>query len=161
MKTLNDDLGTVVNLGIEGVSDDFGLLFKEYRKKEGFTLKQLGSMTNVNHTYINRIENGKRREISFSKVIRLAICLKIPFYILISTAFRELSTDGLDQEEGLLTDVLIQHNFVVNDIKVSREIKGILIQIVEFIVDSHWDSKTKVHELYQLSEMIDDLKGKI
>lgn len=136
----------------------FGSLIKKYRKDKGFTLKDLEKMANVDHTYINRIENGTRKEISFAKVIRLAVCLGIPYNVLISKAFSEINLDGIEEDLAFQDNPWFQRYSIVNSLRVNENDKGALVRIVEFILDCKWNSKTKVHELYQLSEMIDDLK---
>ncbi|WP_442598148.1 helix-turn-helix domain-containing protein [Neobacillus sp. D3-1R] len=148
------------NHELDVATDQIAKLIKEYRAMRGMSLSQVERMTNVSSSFINRIENGERNEISFSKLIRIAVALGIPFELLIEKSFDELKQKD-DNKSGILTltDLLIQNEFTINDKKIEGCAKRFLLDIMEFIVDCKWDAMTKIHDLYLLSKRIEKFKA--
>ncbi|MFD1173931.1 helix-turn-helix domain-containing protein [Oceanobacillus picturae] len=143
----------------EEVSDEFGLLFKRYRRKKGYSLKQLESITNVDHTFINRIENGKRSQISFSKAIRLAFHLDLPYESLISTVLSGNSSLAVNKNIGLTPE--LKEEIMESYLRTGKDIKQDILELIDFIINSKWDTDNKVRELYLISEKVDMLKEKM
>ncbi|MEK5357895.1 helix-turn-helix domain-containing protein [Paenibacillus sp. FSL L8-0709] len=142
--------------GAFAVSENFGLLLKHYRVKvKDMTLKQLEEACQVSSSYLNRIERGERLSPSWPTVIRIAESLEIPYSLLLATTFQIKE----NQPEQSLADLLIRDNYFINGKLLNKEIKSLLVMINEFILEeSEWSSQSKIHDLYRLSEMIDELK---
>ncbi len=141
---------------------DFGWLLKHYRKLRNFTLKDLEDASGVSQSYIHRLESGKRTSPTLEKLLQLSKALRIPDSVLISTIIKTSAEDA--NEEGkatMLSDVLIQSQYYVGGRAISLEVKQLLIQIVEYIADAEWSPKSKMREMYELSELIDQLKEAI
>ncbi|MEK4286638.1 helix-turn-helix domain-containing protein [Paenibacillus sp. FSL P4-0502] len=138
------------------VSENFGLLLKHYRVKvKDMTLKQLEESCQVSSSYLNRIERGERLSPSWPTVIRIAESLEIPYSLLLATTF-QFKDNSTEQS---LADLLIRNNYFINGKVLNKETKSLLIMINEFILEeSEWSPQSKVHDLYRLSEMIDELK---
>lgn len=70
---------------------------------------------------------------------------------------------GLEEEKRpfSLSEVLIQNSFFLGSGMLSSEAKNYLIRIVEHIDRAEWSPQTKMRELYQLSELIDEFKEAI
>lgn len=56
-----------------------GLRIKELRKKRGFSQERLAELSNLNRTYINGVENGKRN-ISIVNIEKIAKAFQIEIY---------------------------------------------------------------------------------
>ncbi|MBT2282201.1 helix-turn-helix transcriptional regulator [Paenibacillus polymyxa] len=140
-----------------GGSDKFALLIKHYRKLRNYSLKDLENASggSVSAGYIHRLESGKRDSPSIKKILALAKALRIPSAVLVATLLYEL-----DEEERpfSLSEVLIQNSYFLGSGMLSSEAKQSLIRIVEFIDHAEWSPTSKMREMYQLSEIIDDFK---
>lgn len=138
--------------------NDFGTLIKHYRKLRNYSLKDLECASNVSSGYIHRLENGERNSPSVTKIMQLAKALRIPSSVLVATLIR-----GLEEDERpfSLSDVLIQNSFFLGSGMLNAEKKQRLIRIVEHIDHAEWSGQTKMRELYQLSELIDEFKEEI
>lgn len=140
-----------------GGSDKFALLIKHYRKLRNFSLKDLENASggSVSAGYIHRLESGERNSPSIKKILALTKALRIPSAVLVGTLLYEL-----DEEERSfsLSEVLIQNNYFLGSGMLNAEKKQLLIRIVEHIDLSEWSPTSKMREMYQLSELIDDFK---
>ncbi|MDR9748737.1 helix-turn-helix domain-containing protein [Paenibacillus taichungensis] len=140
-----------------GGSDKFALLIKHYRELRNFSLKDLENASggSVSAGYIHRLESGERNSPSVKKIIALAKALRIPSAVLVATLLH-----GLEEKDRLfsLAEVLIQNSYFLGSGMLSSEAKQSLIRIVEFIDHAEWSPTSKIKELYQLSEIIDDFK---
>ncbi|MFC0212120.1 helix-turn-helix domain-containing protein [Paenibacillus chartarius] len=140
---------------------DFALLLKHYRKLRNFTLKDLEAASGVSQSYIHRLESGKRTSPTLEKLLHLSKALRIPDSVLISTVIKTSAEDTNEEGKAMLSDVLIQNQYYVGGRAISMEAKQLLIQIVEYIADAEWSPRSKMRELYELSELIDQLKEAI
>lgn len=149
---------TIGKLSEEEVgATDFGALVKFYRKLRNYSLKDLecASGGEVSSGYIHRLESGERSSPSIGKILALAKALRIPASILTRTLLQ-----GLEEEERpfSLSEVLIQNHFFLGSGMLNTEARQLLIRIVEYIDHAEWSPTTKMREMYQLSEIIDDFK---
>lgn len=135
--------------------ENFGLLLKHYRGLRNFSLKDLESGSGVSAGYIHRLENGERNSPSINKILALAKALRIPSTVLVATLIH-----GLEEEERpfSLSEVLIQNSYFLGSGMLNTEAKQLLIQLVEYIAEAEWSPKSKMREMYELSELIDQLK---
>jgi transcriptional regulator with XRE-family HTH domain len=143
--------------GVFAVSENLGILLRHYRiKVKDWTLRELAEASQLSESYINRLEKNSRKCPSVPTVIRLADALGIPYDVLMATTFQPVENN----KEVALADLLIQSNFVINDQKLSKEAKAILVKINEFVWECEWNAN-KNRDLYLLSEMIDEFKEAI
>ncbi|NOU53740.1 helix-turn-helix domain-containing protein [Brevibacillus borstelensis] len=141
---------------------DFAMLLKHYRKLRNFTLKDLEDASGVSQSYIHRLESGKRTSPTLEKLLQLSKALRIPDSVLISTIIKTSAEDANEERKAtMLSDVLIQNQYYVGERVINLEAKQLLIQLVEYIADAEWSSRSKVREMYELSELIDQLKEAI
>lgn len=137
------------------VSPNFGLLIKHYRRAMGYSLKELEDRSGVSSGYINRLENNQRRSPSITKILQIAGALSIPNDVLVATIIRN---DDEEKRKESITDVLIRNDYLINDGTLNSRAKDILIQLVEAITLAEWSQRTKIRDLYEISELIDQLK---
>ncbi|MBT2694634.1 helix-turn-helix transcriptional regulator [Bacillus sp. ISL-55] len=142
----------------EGLSEDFGKLIKEYRIAKGYSLAQLDKMAKVSPSYVSRIERSLRNEVSFSKVLRICFILGIPYELMISKAFGEIDQVEIEREKQSITEILLHNDFTVKGKTVDVNVKEVLVSIINNLFECPWDSKTKIHDLYQLSKKIEKIK---
>jgi transcriptional regulator with XRE-family HTH domain len=148
-----------IELDSEGLSDDFGKMIKEYRKMRGYSLAQLEKMAKVSPSYISRIERNLRSEVSFARALRICFSLGIPYEMMISKAFGEINQDEIEVDKQSIKEVLFQNDFTIQDRQVDVDMKEVLVAIMNLIFDCTWDSKSKIHDLYQISKKVERLKG--
>ncbi|WDM21271.1 helix-turn-helix domain-containing protein [Paenibacillus polymyxa] len=138
-------------------SEKFALLIKHYRRLRNYSLKDLENASggSVSAGYIHRLESGERNSPSINKILALAKALRIPSAVLVATLL-----DELDEEERSfsLSEVLIQNSYFLGSGMLSSDAKQSLIRIVEFIDHAEWSLTSKIKEMCQLSEIIDDFK---
>lgn len=70
--------------------DRFGEKLRTLRKRQGFTIRQLGEMLDVHHTYVSQLEKGKTSP-------NAAMILKIAALFDVTTD--QLMKDELDLDE--------------------------------------------------------------
>jgi len=136
------------------VSPNFGLLIKHYRRAMGYSLKELEDRSGVSSGYISRLEN-QRRNPSITKILQIAGALNIPNDVLVATIIKN---DDEERRKESITDVLIKNDYLINEGPLTNYAKEILIRIVESIAEAEWSQRSKVRELYEISELIDQLK---
>lgn len=138
------------------ISPNFGILIKHYRTKvKNYSLKQVEEISGVSAGYINRLEHGLRKSPSITKILQIFGSLDIPNDILVATMMKN-NVEGSGKDT--LSDVLIKNDFLINNGSLNNYAKDYLIRITEFIADAEWSPNSKVRELYELSELIDQLK---
>jgi len=138
------------------VSEKFGLLLRHYRKLRNLSLKDLESISGVSSGHIHRLESGERNP-SIQKILQLSKALRIPDSTLIATIIK--SPEEVGGEESLsLSELLIRNNYFVGSRPLSMDAKQLLIQIVEYVAEAEWSPRSKMREMYELSELIDQLK---
>ncbi|MGG1534814.1 MULTISPECIES: helix-turn-helix domain-containing protein [Brevibacillus] len=144
--------------GVFAVSENFGIMLRHYRiKVKDMTLKELAEASQLSESYINRLERGEKVRPSVPTVLRLAEALDIPHSVLMATTFQSVD----NKAQVTLADVLIQNNFVINERTLSKEAKALLVKINDYIVHCAWSPRSKVKDLYTLSEMVDEFKEAI
>lgn len=136
-------------------SEKFASLLKHFRKFRNFSLKDLECASGVSSGYIHRLETGERNSPSIGKIHALAKALRIPKSILIDTLIHGLE---IEERSFSLTEVLIQNSYFLGSGMLSTEAKQSLIRIIEHIDHSAWSPTSKMREMYQLSELIDQFK---
>ncbi|MFI8715175.1 helix-turn-helix domain-containing protein [Brevibacillus brevis] len=142
------------------VAENFGIMLRHYRKLRNLSLKDLEDISSVSAGYIHRLESGERKSPSITKILQLSEALRIPNAVLVATIIRKPSST--EEETLSLSDVLIQNNYFVRDEVLGKEAKEMLIRINEFLTtEITWSTHTKVRELYQLSELIDQFREAI
>lgn len=144
--------------GVFAVSDNFGIMLRHYRTKvKDMTLKELSEASQLSESYINRLERGEKVRPSVPTVLRLAAALDLPHSVLLAATYQAVDK----KVQVTLADVLIQNNFIINDRALSREAKALLVKINDYIVQCTWSPRSKVKDLYTLSEMVDEFKEAI
>jgi transcriptional regulator with XRE-family HTH domain len=149
---LNDEEGD----GNIAVTDNFGIMLRHFRTKvKNLTLKELEEISGISASYICRLENGEKKSPTITIILQLAEALNIPNSVLVATLIKKPS-----QNEGkaTLAEVLIKNDYIIHNRLLNKEAKENLIRLLEFITEAEWTPSSKVRELYQLSEIIDQLK---
>jgi Predicted transcriptional regulators len=67
----------------------WGQSIKALRELRGLSQRELADATGFDRSYINSIENGKRKYPSYSMLLRLSKALKVPFMILMLYVYYE------------------------------------------------------------------------
>lgn len=137
------------------VSSKFGSALKYWREKRGMTLQQLFEKTGVSNAYLNRLEKGERKAPSVPIASKIAEALGIPLSTLLDIAVSE----HRDSEIPTIAELILYNDCKVDEqTLMSKEVKETLVQIIEFIIEANWNEHNKIKQLFELSELVDDLK---
>jgi transcriptional regulator with XRE-family HTH domain len=52
-----------------------GLMFKEWREKHRFTLREIEEWTGISNAHLSQFEHGKVESISFDNAVQILICM--------------------------------------------------------------------------------------
>lgn len=137
------------------VSNNLGATLKYWRERKNLSLQELFERTGVSNSYISRLERGDRKAPSIPILSTIADGLGIPLSLLIDVSTTESTLD----EIPLLVELILYNDCKRDaDHILSKGEKESLIQIIEFIFEMSWDEDSKIKQLFDLSELIDDFK---
>jgi transcriptional regulator with XRE-family HTH domain len=137
------------------VSDKFGDALLYYRKQKGLSLRDLESMTGISQSYLNRLEKGERKSPGVGLSSKISKALGIPLTTLLNIS----TTDVPPEKAQTISELLLYNDFkIVEDKVISKEAKQILVEIIEFIITCMWSEETKIGDILEISEFIEDFK---
>jgi transcriptional regulator with XRE-family HTH domain len=137
--------------GVE-LSGNLGLKIKQMREANSWSQNELGLRSSLSPSYINRLEKNVKRNTSIYVLQKLANAFKVSMSELL-----ELEENSSPKSD--LVDILIGSNFKIEGIKTGIEMKGSLIELFKFVVQSEWkDSKSRNKEMPRLLELMDEFK---
>lgn len=55
----------------------FIFLIKEYRKKQGLSIKQLANLTKISRSYLYKLENNRNLDVSLIKLYKISVALDV------------------------------------------------------------------------------------
>ena len=117
--------------------EDFGEYLRGLRTEQRFSLREVGKRAGVSISYLNQIEQGKRRLPGVGILKKLAPVYNVPIRILLRVAgYLEEGTIELSEEE----EVEMAFQYVMNDprYKSGTRIKGgLTTEIKRFIVEMY------------------------
>lgn len=103
----------------------FVFLIKEFRKKNGLSIKKLSELTGISRSYLYNLENNKKFSVTLDKLYKIAKVLNVNIKDLFYTTLDledlrkrlhyRINKYGLDSKETLeiskLIDLLVNINF--------------------------------------------------
>ncbi|WBL15233.1 helix-turn-helix domain-containing protein [Sutcliffiella sp. NC1] len=114
----------------------FGEILKEKRMERGLSLRQLSEISNIEASYINRLEKGDRENPGFSTVCALAKALNVSGdEILNSFGYEQLGSN--QKSEVTEVDSLIQGYITEVDAK------GYIPRIISLLEDARHEYQNK------------------
>ena len=138
------------------VSENLGLKIRSIRLKQGLTISELAQLSGVSSSYINRLENGERKNISVYILKKLSFCLSVPLQELLALEEQDLVISYPD-----IIALLIDNDFTIDGQLVSRDLKESMIDLLKFINEAQWDNEFRNQEIFELLELVDEYKRKI
>lgn len=146
-----------MNMSKDGraVSNNFGSTLRYWREKRGYSLQQLYEKTGVSTGYLSRLEKGERKAPSVPIASKISKALGIPLSLLLDISTTETSV----QEAPMISELILYNDCKIDEHNlISKDAKEALVQIIEFIIEMSWDEDSKIKQLFDLSELIDDFK---
>ena len=139
------------------VRENFGSMLRHLREERGLSLAELGEITGVSASYINRIELGERKAPSYPIIEKLARGLSISTSSLMSTAGVS-DSDKIDDAKTV-TELIFSNNVTLEEggPAINVNTKKQLVEIVEFIISMEWKENKHV-EMVKLIELLDEFK---
>ena len=139
------------------VRENFGSMLRHLREARGLSLAELGEITGVSASYINRIELGERKAPSYPIIEKLARGLSISTSSLMSTAGVS-DSDKIDDAKTV-TELIFSNNVTLEEggPAINVNTKKQLVEIVEFIISMEWKENKHV-EMVKLIELLDEFK---
>lgn len=135
------------------MKDDFGKMLKRLRVEQGLSLNDLSIKTGISSSYINRLEQSKRKSVSFPKLVALSEALGVEPWVLAGSSLNWSKGETTDLK-ALLFNHQIQHNGEI----LSAEVKEILLEILETILSADWSKESLLQEMQEIGELISELK---
>lgn len=135
------------------MKDDFGKMLKRLRVEQGLSLNDLSIKTGISSSYINRLEQSKRKSVSFPKLVALSEALGVEPWVLAGSSLNWNKGETIGLKE-LLFYHQVQHNGEI----LSAEVKEILLEILEAILSADWSKESLLQELQEIGELISELK---
>lgn len=135
------------------MKDDFGKMLKRLRVEQGLSLNDLSIKTGISSSYINRLERSKRKSVSFPKLVALSEALGVEPWVLAGSSLNWGKGETTDLK-ALLFNHQIQHNGEI----LCAEVKEILLEILEAILDAEWSKESILSDLQEIGELISELK---
>ena len=130
-----------------------GDYIKGLRKVRGLRLMEVSDRSEISVSYLNRLESGKRKFPSHLILQKLANVFEISFLELL-----QISLGINDPEIKDIRDLLLDGNYNIKGIAVSKEMRILLCEIVEYITSDEWQNENMSNIHYQkLAEIIKDL----
>ena len=130
-----------------------GEYIKRLRIGQGLRLKDVSKRSEVSPSYLNRIENGRRITPSIAVMKRLADTYDVSTLVLL-----KMTLGVIDPEIKDIRDLLLDGNYNIKGIAVSKEMRILLCEIVEYITSAEWQNENMSNVHYQkLAEIIKDL----
>ncbi|MFD1203616.1 helix-turn-helix domain-containing protein [Sporosarcina contaminans] len=137
----------------EQMSDDFGKMLKKLREERGMSLGKLSELTGISPSYLNRLEQSKRKSPGFTKLMAIAEALKVEPWTLVGSSL------SWDKGETISIKELIFNHQIQHDGKLlTAEEKELLLDIIEFILDAEWSKESILSDLQAVGEMVSELK---
>ncbi|WPC42797.1 helix-turn-helix transcriptional regulator [Clostridium sp. JS66] len=134
-----------------------GLILKEMRENQGFSMHDLSKKVNISPAYISRIETENRDNISLNYFVKLAKVLKIPLSVILEI-YPDCFIDSNLEEITTLDELIIKSNFIFVGKDSNIDIKLSLQRVIHEL-ERHITCKTRESEAKLLNE-IDRLKDK-
>ncbi|WP_138091000.1 helix-turn-helix domain-containing protein [Halalkalibacterium halodurans] len=132
--------------------NSFGAKLKKLRLEKGYSLQQLAKLSNVNASYIHRLEQGNRNRPSFTIIMQLAEALKVDVIELIGNELKK------NKQSVTMEELFYSNEIIYKGKTLTSDAKEVLLLILEEILDSEWTSHTMLEELKQVGEAITELK---
>lgn len=139
------------------VNPNFGKMLKYLRTKQGLSLKQINEMTGISESYVNRLENSGRLCPSFPIIEKLASALGVEPADLL-----EVSSTKTNGSVIPLEQLLFSCEFTLDGVNpVSSDAVEQLLNLIDVINDVAWERETLIADIYEVCEVIDELKQEL
>lgn len=135
------------------LTDGFGFLLKYYRKKNSLSLVKLSEKTGISPSYINRLEKNSRRAPSVPIAQKLADALNIPITELLNIPTMYSVKENIPD----LCELISKSDFAIAGKKVDKKVKSIIIQILDIITHSEWNTDNRIARHLEIDQLINDL----
>jgi len=98
-KSKGEDFDLILKKETESMPEGLGDYIRVNRKAKGYSLKDLEKVTDISASYINRLENGNRTNLTISMAHRLARGLEVPEKELLVRSKMEFKEDEMKRYE--------------------------------------------------------------
>lgn len=144
------------------IENDFGAWIKQLRLDQGYSLKELETISGVTASYIHRLETGARKTPSIPIAEKLATALGVPPDDFLKKL--NLFTSSDDSEPLPLNEFIAVSKFKLGKEDkniVTKEQKDKLLILLNAIIATPWTPEGKFNESMLLVSKIDDFKQSI
>lgn len=124
------------------ITSDIGNYLKIIRKNKGFRLVDLAQKSGISVSYLNRLERNQRFNPSIPLLTRLANSLDITIFDLL-----QISSNTNEHKAKDMRDIILEDNYVMEGKNVSEEARGLLYDIIIFLINEGWKNENKVDML--------------
>lgn len=136
------------------ISEGFGSYIRHLRERLGYSLKEVGELTGISPSYINRIEQGQRKAPSYPIIEKLAEAYKVDVTELLKIA--GINSD--DKKVKGFAEIIYYNNFTINGKVVSKKKKELIVELITKIDEIKWGEE-RYKESIKILEIIDKIKA--
>lgn len=120
----------------------FGDYLRVLRENKGLTQSSLASKSGISLSYVSRLENNERVNISFKLLTILSKALDISIINLLQISLE------IDEEKSKdIGNVILEGQYVIDGKEVPEEARVLLYDIIISIINYGWENEKKVDML--------------
>ncbi len=120
----------------KGSANCFGNYIRFTRKRKGLSLSEVSQASGISISYLNRMENGKRKAPSIPILKQLSNALEITIMDLMQ---RSLETNEPKIKD--IREVLLDSNYTIHGKEVPEKVRLIISEIIEHIFSNEWQQE--------------------
>ncbi|MFJ8531413.1 helix-turn-helix domain-containing protein [Bacillus sp. NPDC094106] len=155
-REFNKKLKSFQNRSKKSIQDDFGALLKHLRLSRGYSLEDLGRLSDLSASYIHLLETGKRKSPTIEVVEKLASGLEVPIEDILLKMNIDISNDRTSMTG--FAEMIIFKNFTLNGKKATKKQKESIVDLFNAIMKVEWTDESKMAESVELMDKIDFFK---
>jgi len=133
-----------------------GDLIRHARMKKNYSLRDLENITGISSSYIMRLEKGERRCPTIVVFKKLIEALDLDMLQLL-----EMDEEQNSGKKRTISTLLLGNDFSIAGDLANRETKELLVALIEKIISAKWSENTKLRDLYEIMQKVEELKAKL
>jgi len=133
------------------MSSRIGSFIRHRREELKYSLNDLGKITGISNSYINRLERNERKACSLPIIYNLAEGLNVSVWDILDVAI------PIDRPPISLSNLILKSDCLVNDKKASIALKELIVELNDEVLRVNWDESNR----FQAGAVILDLVSMI
>jgi len=131
----------------------FGAYISHRRKELKYSLDDLGKITGISNSYINRLEKGERKAASLPIIYSLAQGLNVSVWDILDVAI------PIDRPPISLSDLILKSDCLINGKKASIDLKELIVKLNEVVLNVIWDEGSRFKASATIMDIVSQIKS--